>query len=355
MELKKIKVKDLLRYCESEEFKSFPIKPISPLRVKSFIHNPRAEQDDFALYLLIEKGAVVSFSMVFGDAIVEGNKRIRFCWRSGVWTHPDFRGKRLWKKILDEVLIDWDGKIMVTNYAPIIKKLYLETGLFSLFFHREGKRFYLYPDFNKLLKARGFYGKVKYFLPLFSFLISSGSYLKNLLSSTKSTIQHKEITIPDIECWEFVENNEFFSTFNRGSKEIQWIYNYPWVSSEEHSDLHFPFSSANIDYDVHTIKVYEKGNLIGFFIYTLTDRHLKVPYYYCVEGKLIKVSELILSIALKNKISHLTILDSHLADAVKTSNNCFIYHKTFSSHVYATFGYDGLKNIYDGDGDNIFT
>lgn len=354
MELKKIQLKDLQAYCESEEFKNFAVKPISPLRAVSYVNNPRADEDDVVLYLFEEKGVLLAFSLVFADEIVEKERRIRFGWGSGLWTNPDFRGKKLWRILLDEELKDWDGKIMFTNYAPLLQRIYCGSGAFSLFHEREGARFYLYPNLDKILKERSFYRKVKVFLPAISWMAKAGSKFKKLFYRKPKTT-YREIDIPDAECWALVEKTRAESTFNRRDKELQWIADYSWVRPDADPETVFPFSYANKERRLFTIKAYDDGAFIGFIVFSLTNKHLKPLYLYSDASSYSKLAALIPFFAIKHKAEYLTILDSKLAEAVKSSRHCFVFHKKYSSHVYATFAHEGEKIIFDGDGDNCFT
>ncbi|MDR0365113.1 MAG: hypothetical protein LBH92_08900 [Bacteroidales bacterium] len=354
MELKKIRLRELRNYCESEEFRNFSVKPISSLRAVSYENNPRADQDDVVLYLFVENGVLLAFSLVFADAIIEPNKLIRFGWGSGLWTNPDFRGNKLWKALLDEEIKDWDGKIMFTNYAPLLQRIYCGSGAFSLFAERNGYRFYLYPNFKALLKERNFYGKIKIFLPLMNFAARSGSIFKKLFYSNPK-FQYEEISIPDRECWNFVEELNLHSTFNRRDREMQWIVKYPWVRADEDAENIFPFSYTGKTYKLVTFKIYESGQFTGFIVSSLVNGHLKILYYYCSIDNLKDIADLISFVAIQNHIQYLTILDAPLSQAVKLSKNAFVFSKKYSSHVYATFDYAADKKIFDGDGDNCFT
>lgn len=352
MELIKIQSQHLEAYCKSEQYKKFRIKPVSPLRMLSYINNPRGKEDDTLLYMYIEGDELVAFGSVLADEVLTKEGMTHFGWCSSIWTHPDYRGKKLWKPILYEQIKDWGNRMMYTNYAPLSGRLYSGTGWFKLLYPREGARFYLYPDLNALLKERPFYRKIKWLLPIINIAVKAGTGTKRLFYRNPK-IEYTESFLPDDECWTFVKKNTFATTFNRGKREIEWIANYPWITASDDSDIVFPFSYTNKEYKFATVKLFEERTLKGFFIYTIVSGHMKVLYYYGTSVSLIATA--VSYLALKNQIHYLTILEPEFAKAIQHSRSCFIYHKKYISNVYTTFETSHSSKIFDGDGDTCFT
>ncbi len=118
MEIKKIRLSELEEFANSTQFQSFENKPITTFRVASQIKNPRAQPNDYVLYMGFVDDKLVAYRTLFGDHITKQGKTIRFGWCSGAWVHPGFRKEGFSTLLLNEAFDDWEGKLMFTNYAP---------------------------------------------------------------------------------------------------------------------------------------------------------------------------------------------------------------------------------------------
>ena len=96
--------------------------PLSPLRLNSYLRNPRAEKTDPVLFELWLNERPVAYRTVLPDLLfdLEGNSS-RFAWLSGNWVDPEFRRKGLSTKLLQRAEALWDGRLFYTNYAPASK------------------------------------------------------------------------------------------------------------------------------------------------------------------------------------------------------------------------------------------
>jgi hypothetical protein len=145
MEIKKISIDELDTFIHSDFFLNAPVKPISPLRALSYINNPNAEKDDIVLYMLIENNKIIAFRTLLPDMLND----IKFCWLSGSYVAPDYRGQKLSLKLLENVFDDWNN-FASTNYTRSSIKIQLSTQKLKLLKERNGCIFYFYPNFNKL-------------------------------------------------------------------------------------------------------------------------------------------------------------------------------------------------------------
>ncbi|GHU92151.1 hypothetical protein FACS1894174_02550 [Bacteroidia bacterium] len=357
MKLVKIKLGELESFCSSETFRKFEIKPISPLRMKSYKANPRAKEEDAVLYMLIENEKLIAFRTILPDTVyTEDNTPIRFGWCSGIWVHPEYRGKKLWKPLLEEALKDWEDKLMLTNYAPKTLFLYIREDWFHTLSDRQGYRFYLNPDFKEILQERISNPVVKPLLSLANRMAALIYNIKKIILPSFNRIQIEELNRLDKECINLIHYYSDFSLFKREEKEIDWIMEYPWITEENSPEFHYPFSYSNIKHKTNVVKYYVKNHFAGFFIYSILNRKMKILYYYEKPGLLSSISIPIVKIAKANKISHLTILSPLLSETVKILSKHFLFTKHYQSDIYSTFSVniDG-RTIFDGDGDNSFT
>ena len=350
MDLIKVKLSELEGFFESVVFQLFTVKPISPLRVKSYVENPRANADDTVLYMFVENGELIAFRTVLSDCI---GKNTPFGWCSGVWVKPEFRGQKLSVKLLHEALNDWNNRLMFTNYAPTSEFCNLSVQRFKVLKKRTGLRFYLYPDFKKMYKERKSYFKP--FFPLLSATVRGISFLKSLVLPAKAP-KFVELNSLDEDCRSFLRNSPA-TYFNRKEPELDWIIKFPWITSDEYSNFMYPFSFAKIDYSLKIVKVFDDNSFVGFFVYTIVNAKMKLIYHFFETNKENLLVNAVTVLARKNKIAYLNILDPLLAKLFREKSRCFAFSKTISSHIYSSLGIENEQNltIFDGDGDNCFT
>ena len=357
MELIRIKIRELDDFCRSNLFQKLETKPVSPLRLKSYIANPRAEENDTVLYLFVENETLIAFRAVLPDlAYNEDGTSFRFAWCSGVWIDPKHRGKKLWQPLLEEAMKDWDNRLLLTNYAPITEALYTKENLFEPLLSRQGHRFYFKPDFKKIFRNRISNPVFRPFLGLASTIARVAYNIKSKFSVSVPDIRMEELDRPDRECIDLMQLVSKSTLFRRGEKELNWILDYPWITEKPDSSCRYPFSYDNIECKIKVVKHYFQNMFAGFFIYSIINREMKVLYHF--ENKNLELSAVapILQIAKANEISHLTILSSLLSNKIRRKTNYFLFSKPYCSNIYSSFNFschDFL--VFDGDGDNCFT
>lgn len=357
MDLIKIKLRELQAFCKGDLFRTLTEKPLSPLRMESYLNNPRANMDDFVLYMFIENEILVAFRTILPDYIVLHGEKITFGWCSGTYVNPSYRGQKISVSLLLEVLKDWNKRLMFTNYAEASEYCNLSTRQFKILKARNGSRFYFYPNFNQLYRYRKHYNRIKWVLPLLSFSACTLSFLK---SSVCMAFKNKNnyVELSDLD-WECENRLRIFpdTFFNRKKQELNWMIRYPWITQSTQDNLIYPFSYLKKNYMMRVVKFFDKNVFAGFFIYTVIDSKMKVIYHFVNENKFDLMINTVSALAKKNRIEYLTILDPVMACLFKKRNKCFAFSKSYTSHIYTSL--DALNEndgiIFDGDGDNGFT
>lgn len=327
MELIKIKLKDIQTYSESEQFKQFAIKPISPLRIKSYLNNPRADQDDFVLYMLIRDNELLAFRTILTDSIRIQGKEEKFGWYSGTWVHPKYRRLGFSKKLFYESFGDWNKKMMFTNYAESSKSLYLESNSFSMLRERVGMRFYLFPDLYDILKKKKGYSHISWLLFILSGCIEWCVKIKLPLLLKGINQECSEIDYLDEACQNYLKEYHPESLFGRGIDELSWILSDPWVTEKAAAGFNYPFSYSGIKFKMRIVKIIDRNQMTGFFIYSLVNRKMKIIYYFTNKPEFQQMVQAILKIAINLKISHLTILEPQLAAEIKNIRRYSLFLK----------------------------
>jgi hypothetical protein len=360
LKIEKIRLDELEDFVNSKTFSAFEIVPISPARAKSYIENPNAEKNDIVLYLGYSGNLLVAFRSLFADVVNSNDKQIRFGWCSGNWVHPDYRRKGFSEQLLKEAYIDWNQKLMFTNYAPNSEKLYLKTNRFKAIYQFKGAKGYLFPKTRKLISASNKNLFFKVFFSAIDILINlfSSILLHFYKSRESSKVKFEAIGLPDVQCYNSVDANNVKRTFNRGREELKWIFQNPWISGKnDDTSKKYPFSSISDSFYYETVKLFTNNCYKGFFIFSVRKGNLKTLYFCLPGGFESDIVTFIKNYCKQNKIETVTIYKKEIANKLFDRKFPFLHVKRYGQKIYSTFEIeknDGLA-FQDGDGDVIFT
>jgi hypothetical protein len=370
VKVKKIQLKDLQSFVNSKMYLSLVDKPISLLRVQSYINNPNANENDYVLYMAFIKDDLVGYRTIFTDIFFHNDKHkpIKFGWLSGNWVHNRFRRKGVSSILFKEVLNDWDGKLMYTNYAEASKAVYDKTKEFAVLKSLKGYRYYRRVCFAILLPPKARFFKVikpvLIFLDWISNLFLDIRFL--LQKDMKSTYKIKKIELWNDEIISFLSNFKEQELFQRNSEAYKWIQKYPWIKSDVQTNKNsksYYFSSYAKKYNSHFYQVnHSKTNkIVAILNISIKDRQLKIPYLYIFPEALEFTKEFILKNCKNHKINYLTIYNTSLNNILKNGKNPFLTHKMFEQKYFVTktilneFKEIQQAEIQTGDGDGVFT
>ncbi len=360
LRIEKIRLNELEDFVKSEIFQQFEVVPITGLRVKSYISNPYAHPGDVVLYLGFVQKQLVAFRTLLADSVNNENEKVRFAWCSGNWVHPDFRRKGFSEQLLIEALKDWDNKLMFTNYAPNSEMLYLKTGKFHAIHQFQGFRGYLFPKTMKLVKFAGKNGLTKFVFSVIDILIAFVSTARIWFCSEKQKpeIRFEKIEFPDSECYNIVPNYSLKFLFNRGEKELSWIFKFPWISDDKSfASGKYPFSSYSNSFSYKTVKVFVRNNMVGFFVFSVREGHLKTLHFNLPNGIDREVAAFLYQFCVSQKIEVVTVYKTELAQQLFAQKFPFLRTKKYGQKIYSSFKIKDIENFLfqDGDGDVIFT
>lgn len=364
LKITKISVKNLLEFSQSELYNSFENKPISPARVASYSNNPNANKGDTILYMAFIADELVGYRTVFSDVFFDGNKKEKFAWLSGNWTHPKHRRKNISTLLFKEVAKDWENKLLYSNYAEASKLLYDKTNEFSTLKTLRGKRYYRRFCFTEVLPPK------HYILKKTAFLLRLIDGVLNLLLSTKRYKNSllKNYSIQKITDWNIEEINSFYLSFKkdelfkRTPQTYDWILSFPWIKTdlqtkEFSKNYHFSTYTSKFENTFYCIK--KNDDLIAIVNISIRDGHLKVPYFYGISDGVIPSVLLILEKCETHAINYFTIYNEALNSEL--SKHRFLYQKDFRQGFFIATDLLNKhpeirdKSINSGDGDSVFT
>lgn len=365
-QLKKIRLHELEAFTDSPIYRNADLIPISKNRVQSYVNNPRADKDDFVLYLMLDEQKIVGFRTLFADVISILGKEVKFAWLSGSWVHPDHRRKGISSQLFHELFADWKGQILYTNYAPNSKALYDKSEKFDLLIQKKGIRFYLRAHFAMLLKERH-----KLFSN-FNFIIKGVDLLINgVLSPWYFIINHqgrklfqRGISQENVstDVFEFMAQHPA-SSFNRGQKEYTWIMDYPWVTTENKDKADYPFSSFAKSFYYQVIKqTNDQGRILGLALLKIRDGIVTVPYYFNQADADFVMAKAILGYCYSIRAKSLTSYHKALVEVFAEKSHKVLFKKMMLQKYFVSKEFEEQHQnekweieVLDGDGDCIFT
>ena len=359
-EIKKIRLEELEDFVQSEMFRHFTTIPISELRVKSYVNNPLSQPGDFVLYLGFVDKQLVAFRSLFAGVVQTKLEKQRFAWCSGNWVHPEFRRKGFSERLLKEAYMDWNGKLLFTNYAPNSEKLYLKSGNFHAIHQYEGFRGYLFPKTRKLIQVSNKNGLTKAIFSIIDFviLVISTVRLWFFTAIQNPNIRFETMQFPDDDCYKIIENPSNEYLFNLGEKELKWIFQFPWITANDNSySGKYPFSTYSKQFFYQVVKVFFMNEFAGFFIFSVRDGHLKTLYFKLPPEVDHEIAQFLKQFCTKHKIEVITVYKSEVASHFFTQKFPFLHAKKYGQKIYSSFEIKGIDKFLfqDGDGDAIFT
>lgn len=359
LEIQKIRLDDLDNFVKSETYKLLSTVPITPERTKSYIQNPNAQSNDIVLYLGFIENQLIAFRTLFAGKIESNKRSIHFGWCSGNWVHPGFRRLGFSEQLLKEAYEDWNKKLMFTNYAPNSEKLYLKTGWFQAIHKFEGIRGYLFPKTRKLIAKANTNKISKFTFLILDVLISIISYSRILffIKKQKHNVRFETVSPPDNQCYEFKNTDHPNIICKPTTKELNWIFQFSWLSSINNSVHNYPFSSYAKTFFYQTVKIFDDNKFKGYFVFSVREGHLKTLYFNIQNGFEKEIMHFLKLFCVKNKIEIITVYNSTLAEQFFAQKFPFLRMKKYGQKIYSSFEVENVSKylFQDGYGDVIFT
>jgi len=336
------------------------VTPLSPLRLNSYLSNPRAEKSDPVLFELWQNERLIAYRTVLPDLLfdLQGNSR-RFAWLSGNWVDPEFRRKGLSTKLLQKAEALWDGSLIYTNYAPASKAVYDRTGQFPLLVNRDGRRFYLRAATEDLLGER--LGARE--------LLRLGELTVNQLRERKlksfkpvneleCKVERVSALNPDLE--ELILRVQEPSLFRRTPEVFRWVLQHPWLTEEHSPSLNYHFSYQANRFENILFKFTLPDLSIGLLWLVIHNRSMSAPYVFSDSDQIYPfMARTLTHQMISSDSAHTTIRNPHLTKALMAFKNSFLVIRPMPQLLFAhrtmTDQIPGNRVIQDGDGDVVFT
>jgi hypothetical protein len=360
VEIKEIKIGELLDFVESEEYKALDIKPITKLRAVSQFHNPDANPEELALIYAVNNNELLSFAGLLPKYVNGENTRIfsNSCW----WAHP-VKGKGLAIPLFLQLLKRANNSLFLAESTTRAKTILEKTGLFGPIQQHTGFRgfirFYLadmvagkYPEKIWLSKPLVLTDFVLNFIlwPARSFFITK-------FSKTELTIEPVSEVTKEIE--QFIHRHSTSDFVQKTAANFAWFKKYPWVQHKgKEAPVNYPFTNEVKKFDLNYFVLKKVGTIKAFVAITNRDNLAKIPFVYFNSENIKDVVWSIMHIVLKKKYDSLVIFHPELLDYMEKNKMPFYFRKKEIKYTGTTKQIDSIfkqkPTIQDGDGDVIF-
>ncbi|MEN8230133.1 MAG: GNAT family N-acetyltransferase [Bacteroidota bacterium] len=361
MDLKSYTLAELESHVEPALSGSGGIVPLSPLRLISYLKNPRAGKSDHLLFELRHEGRLVAYRTLLPDYFYDKKGILQqFAWLSGNYVDPDFRREGLSTKLLQLAEAQWDGRLMYTNYAPASKALYDRTGQFPVLAQKDGKRFYLRSASKELLGNR--LGSRE--------LLKKGDQMVNRIREGKlqkfqpvdpSICRIERITTLDQEVVHLIRQSQGSSLFRRDDGIFSWILDHPWVTRQDVDTLNYQFTYKADKFENLLLKFILPGNKgLGLLWLVIHNQKLSAPYLFIDNEDIYPLmARTLIHTMITHGSAYSTIHHPELLDHLVQHKKWFLSLRNMPQLLFAHKKIIDLvpdnPEIHDGDGDVVFT
>jgi len=361
MDLKSYTLEELKPYLYTLYSQPESLVPLSPLRLQSYLKNPRAKLSDPVLFEMRQKDEVIAYRTLLPDCFFDSKDNSqRFAWLSGNWVRPDMRRKGISTQLLEMAEEKWQGRLMYTNYAPESKALYDQSGRFKVIANREGLRFYLRSAADELLGDRLGSRPV----------LRSTDQLVNRFRERRiekykfpleGPCEVNPINDFVAQLSELVKRLQQDSLFRRDREIFEWALEYPWVTEQACDPLNYHFSyRANRFENLLFQFTHPDGKIRGVLWLIIHNNVLSAPYLFAGDKTLHScMAETIVQTMIKHGCTHTTIRNPELLDKLMVHKKIFLKLRKMPQLIFAhqelAYLLPEKRLIHDGDGDVMFT
>ena len=368
MILKRYNVSELEGLVKSGFFDKYQIIPITSHRAAGQILNPRAEKSDIILIVAFDEDIISGYIGILPDKIFSGGKEIKAGWISCWWTDKE-KGKMVALELFQNAMEAWSNRIIITDMIPMTRFIVERTGEFFFPKTYEGIRGFARFNMASVLPARSaFFRNIRFVLKPADFFcnIIFDILLKGKLKVIKEEFKRLNVEVEetgeiDLASEEIIKICNQGELIRRGSKELSWIKNHPWVSDSEEAKnegYKYFFSSYCKAFEIKFIRIKINNDLKGFLMISIRDGHFRIPYAYFMEKESNVIMKVLCQLLITRNSSMLSTFHPYLVQQIKNNKSPFFYkRKIFKdlavSNVFRDIEIKGL--LQDGDGDCAFT
>jgi hypothetical protein len=165
-----------------------------------------------------------------------------------------------------------------------------------------------------------------------------------------------------IDASNYIDQYDFYSSFNRRSNELNWVLNNPWIGNDQNAlqeSFRYYFSVYSTEFNMLVLNIYYESKLRGVVFISTRDSVAKIPYIFADEDDMDEISRIVINCLIENDISILLSYQKEWNNSfLKYSRKRCFYKKTNRTYLVSKKLLTQIDKssliIQSGDGDNIF-
>lgn len=359
MLIKPLKIKDLLSYIESDEFKNSRHIPISSIRARSQCHNPKANPDDTALIIAYEGNEIIGYIGLLPDQATEAKIFWNSCW----WADAD-KGRYAAIPLLLAAIKASRGNLLITDLTGHTSKLIKQLSFFKFSKPIQGIKLFLNFRLHEILPTRVQWTSRFRVLLRFADAVLN-AFVKPFFQKEKSLpgyVRVEYVRRFDQEMAAFIEKVRMDEFISRSVVDLNWILEHPWIQGPDQDKKQetprYHFSSFEKGFDYRLLKCYKEKELFAVLLFRRRGGHILLPYCYFAQEDARVVMDLIRKLLQDWKAVTFESYHPFLVPLLKRGQGSifkrevkkdFVYHKTMEPMI------PFKPCLQDGDGDVVFT
>lgn len=282
LEIRSISIGELPEFTASEAFQRLDPMPITPERAISQSRNPRAREEDPALWIAeSDRGQICGF--IGSLPAYDVHNRQRLGYNSGWWVDPR-KGRSVALPLFSRFLGYWDGQVAFADMTPSTHAIIGQLG----FCHTRTNN--LFQGYIRLSRRRwagrpGTGGVLSVLLApvsvVLNFIQHTRLSLTVRLDETLSVESRKRI---DEEIYSFISSHQKKDFLQRSLEDYRWIEAHSWLRKREkgpkQGEGKYPFSRDVFDFQRDWLISRRNGLITSVMMTSRREGDLKVLYYF---------------------------------------------------------------------------
>ena len=296
IKIEKIKLKDICHFADRAAGQApyQQVAPISMRRALSQAKNPYGRPDDIALLVAFSANRCVGYHGLLPGLLKQGDTLNSVHWATAFYVAPEFRGRKIGKRLLAEI-INLKIDFIVTQMTASAERAYRNSGYKDI-----GRLIYFQLRADRLDIAATRFGTADRFpgeksrrpKPLIAGLkrmqrvihrAAKNMFYRSAIKNQRHLdhrFRWKVVDRIDESCWGRRDADSNRSSFFRGIEAVNWMLQNPWVVSKkagEKKTENYYFSETREIFKYVAIEIYRRKdpNPAGFMVMSVSYKKEK--------------------------------------------------------------------------------
>jgi hypothetical protein len=367
MEIKTFTVSDLKAALLSEDFWITKTLPITKHRALSYIHNPRADEDDLVLLVAHRDKGVIGYLGILPDKIFVNDAEHKLGWLTSWWVDPGCATTGVGAILLYKALNAYHQHVGVSGGTKEARRALHASQKFMVLKTLRGLDIRFRTDvtgaiLGKIPAMKIFRMPLKIVDVILDEVVNLRSFFWERRQPICRRLTFEYISAIDEETDHFIQQHHQHDLTRKGKADLSWMMIYPWILStplKDSAGRRYYFSSCSDRFWYLGVKVFEPNNgMLGFFILKVRDDRLSVVYSYFESRHVSTIAAAVVYHTLAMDANALILYDERLVAGfselhcpywyIQAASRGFLLSKAFAEMPLGDYRLQG------GDGDFAF-